>query len=194
MFTIETNTVNEIIINKSRFICELIKIKNFDDINIYLKEIESKYKDATHYCYAYIIGNLKKVSDDGEPSGTAGMPILNVLEMNNLTNILCVVIRYFGGIKLGAGGLVRAYSKSVKEALNKTNIIELKKYYRLKIIYTYDYSKEIDYILKNENKIDIKYEDNITCLFDILECNYNDVINKLKRLCLNIELQEEFIA
>lgn len=194
MFTIETNTVNEIIINKSRFICELIKIKNFDDINIYLKEIESKYKDATHYCYAYIIGNLKKVSDDGEPSGTAGMPILNVLEMNNLTNILCVVIRYFGGIKLGAGGLVRAYSKSVKEALNKTNIIELKKYYRLKIIYTYDYSKEIDYILKNENKIDIKYEDNITCIFDILECNYNGVINKLKRLCLNIELQEEFIA
>ena len=137
---------------------------------------------------------MKKVSDDGEPSGTAGMPILNVLEMNNLTNILCVVIRYFGGIKLGAGGLVRAYSKSVKEALNKTNIIELKKYYRLKIIYTYDCSKEIDYILKNENKIDIKYEDNITCIFDILECNYNDVINKLKRLCLNIELQEEFIA
>lgn len=194
MFTIENNSSKEIIINKSRFITELIKIKNVDEVNNYLEEIKNKYKDATHYCYAYIVGSYKKASDDGEPGGTAGMPILNVLDMNKLTNVLCVVIRYFGGIKLGAGGLVRAYSKSVSEALEENNITELKKYYRVEINYMYDFSKDIDYLLKDVKKVDIKFENNITFIFDILEDSYNNIINKLERLCVNITVQEEFIA
>ena len=123
MFTIKDNVVNEIIINKSKFITYVYKVNNIDEINEILNNLKVKYKDATHYCYAYSIGNIKRFNDDGEPSHTAGMPILNVIESKNLNNILIVVIRYFGGVKLGAGGLVRAYTNSASEAINKTNII-----------------------------------------------------------------------
>ena len=115
MFTIKEKTVNEIVIQKSRFICVLDKLENKDDLENILKEIKNTYKGATHYCYAYIINSSQKYDDDGEPSGTAGNPILNVLKFNNLNNVVAIVIRYFGGIKLGAGGLVRAYTKSVTE-------------------------------------------------------------------------------
>ena len=108
MKSIQKEITSEIIINKSRFITILTNINDIDKVKEKLEEIKKKYKDATHYCYAYIINNHEKCSDNGEPSGTAGMPILNVLKQNDLTNILCVVIRYFGGIKLGAGGLIRA--------------------------------------------------------------------------------------
>ena len=105
MKTIKNNLSNEIIIKNSRFICLLIKINNIDISDI-LNNIKLSYPKATHYCYGFIYNNYKKSSDDGEPTGTAGNSILFVLEKNNLNNILCVVIRYFGGIKLGAGGLI----------------------------------------------------------------------------------------
>ena len=124
MFTIKEKTVNEIIIQKSRFICVLDKLENKDDLENILKEIKNTYKGATHYCYAYIINSSQKYDDDGEPSGTAGNPILNVLKFNNLNNVVSIVIRYFGGIKLGAGGLVRAYTKSVTECLKLCNTEE----------------------------------------------------------------------
>ena len=149
MQTIKNNIHNEIIIKNSRFICYLYKIKDLDDISNYLNNIKSIEKDATHYCYAYILNNLKKSSDDGEPSGTAGFPILKVLENNNLNNILAIVIRYFGGIKLGAGGLVRAYTKSVTNTLSNDNIITLTKGYNLTIEFNYNQIKEIDYLLKD---------------------------------------------
>ena len=125
MKSIKEEITNEIIINKSRFITVLTNINDIDKVKEKLENIKKTYKDATHYCFAYIINNHEKCSDDGEPSGTAGMPILNVLKQNNLTNILCVVIRYFGGIKLGAGGLIRAYSTSASEALNKSSMAVL---------------------------------------------------------------------
>ena len=152
MHTIKNNTHNEIIIKNSRFICYLYKIKNINDINTILNEL----KDATHHCYAYIIDNIKKSSDDGEPGGTAGIPILKVLENNNLNNILAVVIRYFGGIKLGAGGLVRAYTKSVTNTLEQDNIVSLEEGYNIDIEFNYNQIKEIDYLLKDitiNNKI-----------------------------------------
>ena len=124
MKTIKENVINKIEINKSIFITELIKVKEKEEITKYLDEIKNKYKDATHYCYAYIIDDNKKSSDDGEPGGTAGVPIMDTLNKADLNYILCVVIRYFGGIKLGAGGLVRAYRKSVSEALSKASINE----------------------------------------------------------------------
>ena len=123
MKTIEDSNYT-IVINKSKFICELLYINNQDEIDSKLKDIKHKYKGATHYCYAYIYDNNKRFNDDGEPGGTAGMPILNVLENNNLNHVLCVVIRYFGGIKLGAGGLVRAYTKSASEVIKLVNLIE----------------------------------------------------------------------
>ena len=112
------DNINEIIINKSRFICLTCNIADVNEVNKKLEEIKNKYKDATHYCYAYIIGGMEKANDDGEPSGTAGVPILNVLQKEGLKNVLCVVVRYFGGIKLGAGGLTRAYTKAASGVLN----------------------------------------------------------------------------
>lgn len=178
MQTIKHNTNKEIIIKNSKFICYLYKIKDSNDINKYLDNIKIIEKDATHYCYAYILNNTKKSSDDGEPSGTAGFPILNVLESNNLNNILAIVVRYFGGIKLGAGGLVRAYTKSVSNTLSNDNIINLIKGYNIDIEFNYNQIKEIDYLLKDitiNNKIFdniIKYNIDIPSTFlDTIKIN-----------------------
>ena len=186
MQTIKNNTHNEIIIKNSRFICYLYKIKDINEINNHLNNIKSIEKDATHYCYAYILNNTKKSSDDGEPSGTAGFPILKVLENNNLYNILAIVIRYFGGIKLGAGGLVRAYTKSVTNTLSKDNIINLTKGYNIDIEFNYNQIKEIEYLIKDitiNNKIfdnTIKYNIDIPTNFidTIILNNINYKINK----------------
>ena len=124
MKSIRNNNESIIIINKSKFICNLIKVTSELDAIEKINNIKTKYKDATHNCYAYIINNKMKFSDDKEPNGTAGMPILNVLKNKKLDNILCVVTRYFGGIKLGAGGLVRAYTNSVTNCLKDNNICE----------------------------------------------------------------------
>ncbi len=113
---------DEYIINKSRFLCYIKHIDTQQQAEDFLVEINEKHKDATHCCYAYVLTNTSKASDDGEPSGTAGMPILQVLKKKNLVNLIAIVVRYFGGIKLGAGGLVRAYTNSVVECLNKVNI------------------------------------------------------------------------
>ncbi len=140
MKTINNMSGNEIVIEKSRFITTLIPVKSINDINTALSSLRKKYFDATHNCYAYILGSMaeiKKASDDGEPSKTAGMPMLNVLEKNNLTNILAVTTRYFGGTLLGAGGLVRAYSNSVIEALKNTTLYEMTKLQ--KVIISVDY-------------------------------------------------------
>ena len=181
MKSIQKEITNEIIINKSKFITILTNINDIDKVKEKLENIKKTYKDATHYCFAYIINNHEKCSDNGEPSGTAGMPILNVLKQNNLTNILCVVIRYFGGIKLGAGGLIRAYSTSASEALNKANIVNLVKGYKIIIEFSYDNIKQIDYLLKN---IQIKkdYSNNITYTFKIKEEKLNKIENELSKL------------
>ena len=181
MKSIQTEITNEIIINKSRFITILTNINDVNKVKEKLEEIKKKYKDATHYCYAYIINNHEKCSDNGEPSGTAGMPILNVLKQNDLTNILCIVIRYFGGIKLGAGGLIRAYSTSASVALNKATITNIVNGYNITIEFSYDNLKQIDYLLKN---IDIKkdYQTNITYNFNITETKFNQIENELTKL------------
>ena len=125
MYTIKENVNGELIINKSKFITYIYNVNNKNDVNNIINDLKGKYKEATHYCYAYIIGNEKRFNDDKEPSHTAGMPMLNVLENKKLNNVLAVVIRYFGGIKLGAGGLVRAYTGATEAALNQTELIEM---------------------------------------------------------------------
>ena len=114
---------NLIVIEKSKFLGFLFPCDSKEMANEILADMRKKHEFATHVCYAYIINDdnvlLYKSSDDGEPSQTAGAPMLNVIKRNNLTNVLCVVVRYFGGIKLGAGGLVRAYSNSAVEVVNK---------------------------------------------------------------------------
>ncbi len=179
MKSINKEIKNEIIINKSKFITVLVNVSNKDEVNDKINECKYKYKDATHYCFAYIIGGYSKCSDDGEPSGAAGMPILNVLQNNDLTNVLCVVIRYFGGIKLGAGGLVRAYSKSVSEAIKLANIRDLVDGYYLEIEFDYDYLKTIDYLLKDV-VIDKKFDENIIYSFKIKKEDFLEIENILE--------------
>lgn len=144
---------NTIIIQKSEFITHLFRVNTLEEIDLYLNEIRKKHYDATHNCYAYILGDqqeIQKCSDDGEPQKTAGTPMLEVLKKNQLTNILAVTTRYFGGILLGAGGLVRAYSSSVSECLKTAKFFEIKK--QIKFQFTTSYAgyntllKTISYI------------------------------------------------
>ncbi len=176
MYTVVNNT-NTLEIKKSKFITLIYNVNSIDDINEYLKIVKDTYKGATHYCYAYILDNIKKESDDNEPSGTAGVPILQVLEKNNLINTLCIVVRYFGGIKLGAGGLIRAYTKSATECI-KNNIKELIKGYNITIIFDYNQIKDVDYILSSEEILNKSFNKRITYTLNVKE----DVINKLNNI------------
>lgn len=193
MNTINNNVNNEYLINKSKFICYLIKVDNISDIDYNLNYLKQKYNDATHICYAYIISNIKRFNDDNEPSGTAGMPILNVLENNNLNCVLAVVIRYFGGIKLGAGGLVRAYTKSVTLALDKTSIKKINKCLKISICFNYNETKLIDNLLKDINIIDKKYDDNIIYTFIILKDDFDKINNLLLINNIKIIKKEEVL-
>jgi len=161
MKTIKNNIEDILIIKNSKFITNIFKLNNESDIEKHLTETNNKYSDATHNCYAYIYENIRKCSDDGEPSGTAGIPMLQVLEKKELSNILVIVTRYFGGIKLGAGGLVRAYTNSVTNTLDKIDFVELVKGKNVDIIFSYDNIKQIDYLLKDEIILNKEFKDYI---------------------------------
>ena len=192
MFTIDNDITNEIIIKNSKFICIIHKIYNIDDIDLYLKTVKDLYKDATHYCYAYIINDIKKFNDDGEPNGTAGSPIIQVLEKNSLNYVICIVIRYFGGIKLGAGGLIRAYSKSVVECLKLSNIKELMKGYNVDIIFNYNYINTVNYLLKECNILNKEFNDNITYNLNVDSNLYNQLKNDSNiKVMINKEIKIE---
>ena len=136
MFTIVKDFRQEIVIEKSRFICTLKKVQSEAEAQEFVKAIKKEFWDATHNCSAYIVDDMaQRSSDDGEPSGTAGLPMLEVLRKNKLTNTAAVVTRYFGGIKLGAGGLVRAYTNSVAEAVRATGIAQKVLVSRFSFIY-----------------------------------------------------------
>lgn len=167
MKTIKEKQTNEIVIKNSRFITLLIKINSEEEIKDILQKTKITYPDATHYCYAYVTENINKSSDDGEPAGTAGVPMLNVLLKNDLTNILAITVRYFGGIKLGAGGLVRAYTKSLTETIKNSKIVELEKGLEVKIIINYDMQKNLDYLLKAYEIISKSYQEQITYIVKI---------------------------
>lgn len=126
--TIKESIQTEIVVKKSKFICNLIKVNSQKEAEDIIKQTKKKYYDARHNCVAYRIWDngtiIEKTSDDGEPSGTAGGPMLNILQKNNLCNIVVIVTRYFGGILLGTGGLVKAYSDSTLEAIKISQKIE----------------------------------------------------------------------
>lgn len=192
MKTIKDDTVNEIIINKSKFVTIL---KRIDDINLVKDEIDiikNKYDGATHYCYAYIIGNNKRSSDDKEPSGTAGIPILTVLEKEHLNNILCVVIRYYGGVKLGVPGLIRAYSRCVSVALEHSTVNNLINGIEAIITFNYDNTKAVEYLLKNAKIINSSFNEEVTYTFHI-EYNEYDKIKEELLLFINTIYTKENI-
>lgn len=182
MKTITEIKTNEIIIHKSKFITIITPINSKEEITKILNKVKKEYKDATHYCFAYIIDSEEKCDDNGEPSGTAGLPILKVLKINNLTNVLCLVVRYFGGIKLGAGGLIRAYSTSASEALNKCTIKDIKNGFNITITFPYQNLKQIDHILKDK-KVNKTFKENITYNFNILEEDFRNIEKSLENYC-----------
>ncbi|MCM2590851.1 YigZ family protein [Rossellomorea marisflavi] len=141
-YTVKGPGENEIVIERSRFIAHVARAETEEDAQAFIADIKKKHWDATHNCSAYMIGEnnlIQKANDDGEPSGTAGVPMLEVLKKRDLKDTVVVVTRYFGGIKLGAGGLIRAYGKSTSEGLNATGVVERKlmRIMKTKIDYTW---------------------------------------------------------
>ncbi|MGE7594006.1 YigZ family protein [Peribacillus frigoritolerans] len=160
---------HEIVIEKSRFISHIARVETEDAAQAFIQEIKKKHKDATHNCSAYMIGEqnqIQKALDDGEPSGTAGVPILEVLKKKELKDTAVVVTRYFGGIKLGAGGLIRAYSKATSEGINATGVV-IRKLMRV-ISTTVDYT----WLGKLENELR-------SSIYQIKEIQYLDQVNIL---------------
>jgi len=146
-------------IKKSRFICHAKRVYSEEEARDFITAIKKEHYKATHNCSAFIIGErseIKRTSDDGEPSGTAGVPMLGVLENHNLTNVCVVVTRYFGGIKLGAGGLIRAYAGSVALAVKEIGIIEIKEQAGIQIQMTYAQYQEYGNFLKEHNLMEIE--------------------------------------
>ena len=171
--TIKDNVQFELVEKKSRFIANLFYVESTQKAENIIKEIRKKYYDAKHNCIAYrIIDNgriVEKASDDGEPSGTAGAPMLNILQKNNLANVLIIVTRYFGGILLGTGGLVRAYSAGLLGALEKSEKIQKCVGYELKVCLKYSEFESFRYYCKiNRIKIvNIQYFEDIVCNIEL---------------------------
>lgn len=192
MYKINKTYENTIIINKSEFITHIYRVDSVEDVNDYLASTRKKYYDATHNCYAYIIGEnaeIQKSSDDGEPQKTAGMPMLDVLKKNNLTNVLAITTRYFGGILLGAGGLVRAYSSSVSECLKKAELYDTKEGLKLQITLNYsDYNSFIKF--PYIKIIDQLFTEDVKLIFVIDNDKYDTLITDLQNRKIELNIQK----
>jgi uncharacterized YigZ family protein len=185
--TIKEIGSHEIDIKKSQFICSISRISNEEEALAFINQIKEENKKATHNCYAYIIGNkdhIQRASDNGEPSGTAGVPILEALKKIGVHDVVAVVTRYFGGIKLGAGGLIRAYSNATTKAIEKVGIVKKVLQTEIKITINYKLLDTLNYHLK-ENNINIirtDYTDKVTVVVSI----NNDLIDNFKNKIINL--------
>lgn len=182
MFSIRNNDKFEMVIKNSKFISLIFRVYSKDDVNNILNSVKDEYQGATHYCYGYVIDSDIRANDDNEPSGTAGYPILNQITSNNLNYTLIVVVRYFGGIKLGAGPLTRTYAKVARNVINNNNIVMLEKGYDISINFNYNDIKDIDYILGNCKIINKSFDNDITYNVYV----NNDTLNKLSKYNVTI--------
>ena len=188
MYTIGKTYQEKQEIKKSEFICTLVPVSSLDEVNDNLSLIRKKYYDATHNCYAYILGNkgeIVKCSDDGEPSQTAGVVILEALKKNELTNILAVVTRYFGGIKLGAGGLVRAYASSTSLAIQTIEKQKIEDCQELTIEVSYPNYNLIEKYLKEFKETNKSFESIITINLIIPLSKIDELVSKLIEVTKN---------
>jgi len=189
MNTIQGEIVNELEITKSRFITYLKHTTSVVDAKDYISYVKSIHKDATHHVVCTTIGKTGEygqANDDGEPSGTAGLPALDVFRKNDITNFVCVIVRYFGGVKLGAGGLVRAYSKSASEALKKIKVVPIIDYSGLQITFDYSFMNLIENRLQNYEIINKSFNTNVTFTLKVPTNELNKVINLLIALTNNL--------
>jgi len=190
MLRINDTYENTIIINKSEFITHLYRVNNLDEVDEILSSVRKKYYDATHNCYAYIIGDngeIQKASDDGEPQKTAGAPMLDVLKKKNITNILAITTRYFGGILLGAGGLVRAYSDSVSEALKNVILYDISYVNNFKLTVTYQGYNTILSNLSYINITETSFTDEVIITAYCLIDKYKNIKDDLYKNKINPE-------
>ncbi|NLC96956.1 MAG: YigZ family protein [Erysipelotrichaceae bacterium] len=180
-----------IIIEKSKFICYIRKTLDEDSAKTFINEIRKKHYNATHVCTAYVIGNdIQKSNDDNEPSGTAGIPMLTTIKNMNVVDVCVCVVRYFGGIKLGAGGLVRAYSNSVSETINLAPKVKMENYRFYEISFPYNLINKIEYLLSNNTVIlDRNYDLDVTFKFRCLD----DSIEKDIQMLTNGQYLAKFI-
>ena len=167
-------------IKKSRFICHVKRVYSEEDARAFITFVKKEHYKATHNCSAFIIGErseVKRTSDDGEPSGTAGVPMLGVLENHNLTNLCVVVTRYFGGIKLGAGGLIRAYAGSVALAVKEIGIVEIKEQAGIEIQMTYTQYQEYGNFLKEHQLMEqgTNFTDQVQTLIFVAKKKKEDI-------------------
>ncbi|MDY4560092.1 MAG: YigZ family protein [Peptostreptococcus porci] len=181
--TLHSYGSDEYIVEKSKFIGHAKPVQTEEEARMFVEEIKQKYKDATHNVWAYTIGqsmNIQRYSDDGEPQGTAGIPTLELIKKEDLRNVVVVVTRYFGGIKLGAGGLVRAYTKGAKLGLDAAKIVEKRPFVSVEIEIEYTLLGKIQNELSNNNYFvkEIEYADkvkiNVFC-----ESEKTDGLNKM---------------
>lgn len=178
---------DEFIVNKSRFIGYAIPISSEEEAIDFIKKISIKHRDATHNVYAYVFGensNIQRYSDDGEPSGTAGIPILEVIKKEDLRNVVVVVTRYYGGVKLGAGGLVRAYTKGAKIGLEAAKIVDKVLHERVMVRAEYTlYGKIENQLMRNQYEVaNVIYDDAVN--IEVL-CEY-DRVEELKNMIIEL--------
>lgn len=192
--TINQNISAEIVEKKSKFIANVFYVETVEEAEEKVKEIKKKYFDARHNCFAYSVftkdGIVNRFSDDGEPSGTAGGPMLNILNGKELTNLVVIVTRYFGGILLGTGGLIRAYTGATQEALGKLEDVYKDLGLEAKLVTTYPELEKLKYYLK-QNQIEItntEYNEAVEVFVDITEEKYNNILNAKEKYELNFEL------
>lgn len=183
--TIATAKQAELTIKKSRFICSLQRVSSEQAAQQFIKEVQAANRKANHNCFAYLVGDqdqIQRESDNGEPSGTAGVPILESLQMAKLHNVVAVVTRYFGGIKLGAGGLIRAYSNVTTAAVHQAGIVQRIKQLQIAVTVSYRQHDPLLYYLK-EHQLTVSNEEygvNVTCNVLIDEATADQTIANLQ--------------
>ena len=175
--TIKENSYDEFVEKKSTFITHLVRVTSEEEAREFIQKMKKKHYDATHVCSCYVVGDnneITRANDDGEPSGTAGAPMLDVLVKNEIKNVCATVIRYFGGTKLGTGGLVRAYGGGVINALKNATLVERKDALEIRLELDYSLNGKIEYEIEKTNFIvnNLEYTDKIIYTIYVMEEDY----------------------
>lgn len=196
IITIKAEHIIENVINKSRFIAHIKPVESEEDAKAFINQVSTKHREATHNCSAYTIGdqmNIQKANDNGEPSGTAGVPMLDILKKLEIHNACVVVTRYFGGIKLGGGGLIRAYSGAVRDVIYDIGRVELKPAIPTTVTINYDLTGKFEYELESTSYLlrDQSYTDKVSYQIDVVASDYDEFIAFLNRTTSgNYDLEE----
>ncbi|MGQ5220336.1 YigZ family protein [Staphylococcus equorum] len=186
IITVKQEHTIENIISKSRFIAHIKPVESEDAAKAFIDAVKSEHREATHNCSAYTIGdqmNIQKANDDGEPSGTAGVPMLDILKKLEIHNAAVVVTRYFGGIKLGGGGLIRAYSGAVRDVIYDIGRVAMRPAIPTTVIIAYDLTGKFEYELASTPYLlrETNYTDKVSYHIDVVKTDYDQFIDFLNR-------------